>query len=81
MICPQCRVQGHPACASVDCTCGHQGSSVRPLTGRERHARVMGAHDDIVRPVDSRPGDSREVILIRPDSSSNGHHPAGETRA
>lgn len=77
MICLPCRERNHPACASVDCTCGHQGSVVRPLTGRERHDRVMGRHDDIVRPVDS-PEIPREVLVIR--SASNGHHPAEENR-
>lgn len=36
MICRSCRDKNHVHCESPDCTCGHAGSPVRPLTSAER---------------------------------------------
>lgn len=36
MICPPCRDRDHVGCESADCTCGHAGAPVRPLTDAER---------------------------------------------
>lgn len=36
MICPKCIENDHVNCQTPDCTCGHAGTSVRPLTDLER---------------------------------------------
>lgn len=36
MICRSCRGKDHLGCKSADCTCGHEGAPVRPLTDAER---------------------------------------------
>lgn len=52
MICQPCRKPDHEACTSPDCTCGHHGSTVRPLTHFERTLRVNGLALPIVLPAD-----------------------------
>ena len=49
MICSSCCERNHANCRTADCTCGHAGTQVRPLTDAERQdvragrliARVM----------------------------------------
>jgi hypothetical protein len=54
MICQPCRVPDHEACESPNCGCRHRGSTVRPLTGNERHLRANGLALPVVLPLDTQ---------------------------
>lgn len=48
-ICNPCANQQHPGCQTVNCTCRHEGSTVRALTGGERHDYMQGRGGEIVK--------------------------------
>jgi hypothetical protein len=73
MICTPCKDQNCETCESVDCCCGHDGSTVRPLTHAERHEYMLDR-----RTVHLMPRDLPPVALQAAQPAGEWKPPAGD---